>query len=37
MSWNKKTFIEANCTSNKHTGEKAFAAASFKGLLVVSF
>ena len=32
-----KTFIETSCTNNIHTEEKDFAAATFKGLWVISF
>ena len=37
MSSSKHTFIEASCTNNIHTRRKGFAAATFKGLRVVSF
>ena len=33
----QKTFVEAICTNNIHTGEKLFAAATFEGSWVVSF
>ena len=32
-----KTFIEARCTNNMHTGENVFAVGTFKGLQIVSF
>ena len=31
-----KTFTEASCTNNIHTGEKTFCSATFKGLWVIS-
>ena len=37
LSHGVKTFIEASCTNNIHTGEKFFAAVSFEGLQVLSF
>ena len=37
LSYKIKILIDASCTNNIYTGEKGFAAATFKGLWVVSF
>ena len=32
VTWNKKTFIEANCINGTHIWKDFFAATTFKGL-----